>query len=356
MTVKKLEWIEAPTKKEKPDPNELIFGRMFTDHMFTMHYTEENGWHQPQVRPYEKISLDPASMIFHYGQSVFEGLKAYRSADNEILLFRPEENMKRMNRSNERMSIPSFNEEEMLEYIKQLIEIEKDWVPGEPGTSLYIRPFIIGTEPNLGVHPSHSYQLFVILSPVGSYYPEGINPVKIKVEKEYTRAAQGGTGMAKTGGNYSAGYNAQEKASNSGHAQVLWLDAVEKKYVEEVGSMNIFFKINGEVITPSLSGSILEGVTRKSIIELLQSWGVPVTERKITIDEVIESHREGKLEEAFGAGTAAVVSPIGAFTIDEAQYQVQDGETGELTKALYDTLTGIQTGTVKDHFNWVTEV
>jgi len=351
-----LEVIENPNKKQKPDSSNLQFGKMFTDYMFTMEYTRDMGWFQPRIVPYGPITLEPASMIFHYGQSVFEGLKAYINTDGDIQLFRPEENLKRLNRSNARLSIPPISEELMLNYLKQLITLEKDWIPSAEGTSLYIRPFIIATEPSLSVAPSKSYKLMIILSPVGSYYPEGIHPVSIQVEDHFTRAVRGGTGTAKTGGNYSAGYNAQERAANQGHAQVLWLDGVEKKYIEEVGSMNVFFKINGQVITPELNDSILEGVTRKSIIELLKDWKIDVVERKISMNELYQAYESGHLEEAFGAGTAAVVSPIGELSSGDQSMIVNGRQTGELTKSLYETITGIQTGKLPDPYGWTEKV
>lgn len=351
-----LEVKENPNKKPKPDPNSLQFGKTFTDHMFTMEYTRDKGWFQPQIVPYEPITLEPAAMIFHYGQSVFEGLKAYLNTDGEPQLFRPEENIKRLNRSNARLSIPPVSEDLILNYLKQLLSLEKEWIPSAEGTSLYIRPFIIATEPSLSVAPAKSYKLMIILSPVGSYYPEGIHPISIQVENHFTRAVRGGTGTAKTGGNYSSGYNAQERAANQGHAQVLWLDGVEKKYIEEVGSMNVFFKINGQVITPELNDSILEGVTRKSIIELLKDWKIDIVERKISMSELYQAYETGQLEEAFGAGTAAVVSPIGELNSGDETMIINGRQTGELTKSLYTTITGIQTGKLPDPFGWTEKV
>src|SRR5699024_7954927 len=291
--------------------------------------------------------------IFHYGQTVFEGLKAYITNDGEVRLFRPDENMKRLNRSAERMCMPKIDEEFALDALTKLIEIEKDWIPSKLGTSLYVRPFMIATEPNLGVAPSTKYKFMIILSPVGSYYKEGISPVKILVENEYVRAVAGGTGTAKTAGNYASSLKAQETAEAEGYAQVLWLDGITKEYVEEVGSMNVFFKINGEIITPALNGSILEGITRKSIIELLNHWNIPVTERKISMEEIITAQRNGELDEAFGTGTAAVISPIGELNYLNEKYVVNGGKTGEDSKKLYDELTGIQLGKIKDPFNWV---
>jgi branched-chain amino acid aminotransferase len=346
----------SSTKKPKPESDQLAFGRVFTDHMFIMDYTDGKGWHDPRIVPYQPISLDPAAMVFHYGQTVFEGLKAYLTKDEQVLLFRPDQNIQRLNKSNDRLCIPRVDEELALDALKQLITIDKDWIPKEKGTSLYIRPFIIATEPFLGVAPSKRYQFIIILSPVGSYYKEGIHPVKIAVEEEFVRAASGGTGTAKTGGNYAASLKAQEVAAIKGYSQVLWLDGVEKKYIEEVGSMNVFFKINGEVVTPALNGSILEGVTRNSILQLLKHWDIPVTERKISMEEIYEAYSNGLLEEAFGTGTAAVISPIGEFFWKNEKLVINNGQTGPLSKKLYDTLTGIQRGTEPDPFGWVVEV
>lgn len=324
--------------------------------MFIADYSEDKGWFDHRVVPYEPLTLDPAAIIFHYGQTVFEGLKAYLGEDGTIRLFRPEQNMRRMNQSSTRLCMPQIDEEMALEALKQLLKVDKDWIPGEAGTSLYIRPFMIATEPYLGVAPSTKYRFMIILSPVGSYYKEGIHPVKILVENEYVRAVSGGTGTAKTAGNYAASLKAQEIADAKGYSQVLWLDGVEKKYIEEVGSMNVFFKINGEVVTPALNGSILEGITRKSIIEMLKYWGVPVIERRVSMEELKEAYATGDLEEAFGTGTAAVISPIGEFNWQDEKFIVNEGKTGELSKRLYDTLTGIQTGAVEDPFNWIVTI
>lgn len=340
-------------KKEKPDANHLMFGKKFTDHMFIADYSNEKGWHDPRIVPYEPLTLDPASIIFHYGQTVFEGLKAYKSKDGSVRLFRPDENVKRLNRSCERLCIPTIDESFALQALLELIEVEKDWVPTVEGTSLYIRPFVIATEPYLGVAPSNHYKFIIILSPVGSYYKEGIQPVKILVENEYVRTVKGGTGTAKTAGNYAAGLKAQETAEEEGYAQVLWLDGVEKKYVEEVGSMNVFFKINGEIITPALNGSILEGITRKSIIELLNYWDMPVTERKISMQEIKDASENGQLEEAFGTGTAAVISPISELNWQGEKIVINNGKTGPTSKKLYDSITGIQLGEEEDPFSWV---
>ncbi|HLR10618.1 MAG TPA: branched-chain amino acid aminotransferase [Sporosarcina sp.] len=352
MTTQTFQVTENQQKKDKPLDHELQFGRAFTDHMFVADYNVETGWTDHRIVPYEPFTLDPAAIIFHYGQTVFEGLKAYLSEDGDIRLFRPEENMKRMNQSCERLCMPLIDEEVALEGLKQLLTIDKEWIPKSEGTSLYIRPFIIATEPFLGVAPSTQYRFMIILSPVGAYYSEGIAPVKILVENEYVRAVAGGTGTAKTAGNYAASLKAQEVASAKGYSQVLWLDGVEKKYIEEVGSMNVFFKIDGEIVTPALNGSILEGITRKSIIELLRHWGYTVTERKVSMEEVKEAHALGTLEEVFGTGTAAVISPVGELSWKDEVFVINEGETGELSRKLYDTLTGIQTGKVEDPFNW----
>lgn len=343
--------------KEKPDPSSLGFGQYFTDYMFVMDYEEGIGWHHPRIAPYAQLTLDPSSSVFHYGQAVFEGLKAYRTEDGRVLLFRPDQNIKRLNRSCERMSMPPLDEELVLEALTQLVELEKDWVPKKKGTSLYIRPFVIATEPSLGVKASRSYTFMIVLSPVGSYYGDDqLKPVRIYVEDEYVRAVNGGVGFAKTAGNYAASLQAQRKANELGYDQVLWLDAIEKKYVEEVGSMNIFFVINGEAVTPALSGSILSGVTRASAIELIRSWGIPVREERISIDEVYAASARGELTEVFGTGTAAVVTPVGELNIHGKTVIVGDGQIGDLSKKLYETITDIQLGKVKGPFNWTVEV
>ncbi|WP_095532835.1 branched-chain amino acid aminotransferase [Domibacillus mangrovi] len=346
----------AATQREKPDQTNLGFGRIFTDHMFMMDYTEGKGWHDPRIVPYQPITLAPSAMIFHYGQTVFEGMKAYLTEDKRVFLFRPEKNMERLNRSNNRLCIPQIDGEFAIEALKKLIEVDQEWIPTAEGTSLYIRPFIIATEPFLGVAPAKNYTFMIIMSPVGLYYKEGIAPVKILVENDFARTVKGGTGEAKTAGNYASSLKAQEIASEKEYSQVLWLDGVEKKYIEEVGSMNVFFKIDGEVVTPALNGSILHGVTRDSVIQLLKHWNIPVSERRLSMEEVAEAHRDGKLEEAFGTGTAAVISPIGEFFWEEEKMVLNNGKTGELSKKLYDTITGIQYGTIEDPFNWVIEV
>jgi branched-chain amino acid aminotransferase len=347
-----IETIINQNRKPIPEADQLGFGQYFTDHMFLMDYTEGQGWHDPRIVPYQPLQLDPSCMVFHYAQTVFEGMKAYLTKDEDVLLFRPDKNFKRLNNSNDRLCIPHIDEEFALEALKQLIKLDRDWIPSAPGTSLYIRPFIISTEPHLGVHPSNNYLFIIILSPVGSYYKEGLNPVKIAVENNYVRTVAGGTGTAKTGGNYASSLKAQEESGKVGYSQVLWLDGRENKYIEEVGSMNIFFKVNGEVITPALNGSILAGITRDSIIQLLKHWNVPVSERKISMDEIVKAYKDGLLEEAFGTGTAAVISPIGEFFYQDEKLIVNNGEIGKLSKKLYDTLTGIQNGIEPDPFGW----
>ncbi|QDI91910.1 branched-chain amino acid aminotransferase [Salicibibacter halophilus] len=352
MAQQTLEVTQATTLKEKPDAATLEFGKHFSDHMFMMNYTSEEGWHHPRIVPYQPLTMDPSAMVFHYGQTVFEGLKAYRSSDGHVRLFRPEENFRRLNQSCDRLCIPTVNEEAMLDYLKEYVKLDKEWIPSEPGTSLYIRPFIISTEPTLDVSPSRTYTLMIILSPVGSFYKGGIDPVSIFVEDEFTRAAPGGTGNAKTAGNYSGAYKAQNRAAGHQKAQVLWLDGVEKRYIEEVGSMNVFFKIDGEIHTPALNGSILEGITRKSVIELLESEGMPVRERKISIDEIIAANESGSLQEVFGTGTAAVISPVGGLEYKDRDYVINNGEMGETASWLHETLVGIQTGELDDPFGW----
>ena len=301
--------------KPRPDESKLGFGKYYTDHMFIMDYDEAQGWHDARIVPYAPIVLDPAAMCIHYAQEAFEGMKAYRHADGSISLFRPTENCHRLNNSDERLCIPYINEDDMLQAIRELVRVDADWVPRQPETSLYIRPFVFATEPHVGVHPSATYQFIVILSPVGAYYAEGLAPVKIYVEDKYTRASKGGTGATKAAANYAQSLKAQLDAQAKGYSQVLWLDSVEQKYAEEVGAMNIFFKINGEVITPELTGSVLPGITRKSTVELLKHWGVPVSERRLSIDEISDAAHKGQLEEVFGTGTAAVISPSASCAI-----------------------------------------
>jgi len=342
--------------KPKPDSEGLGFGRYFSDHMFIMDYSVEKGWHDPRIVPYGPISYEPSIMVFHYGQSIFEGLKAYRTESGEVVLFRPDENMKRLNASCDRLCIPLIDEEFALEALKKLINIDIDWVPASEGTSLYIRPFIIATDPYLGVRPSYTYQFMIITGPVGAYYKEGLNPVKIYVESNYVRAVIGGLGQSKASANYAASLKAQEVAKEKGYSQVLWLDGIEKKYVEEVGTMNVFFVIGDEVVTPALNGSILPGITRKSCIELLRHWGIKVSERKISIQEIYQANENGLLKEAFGTGTAAVISPIGELYWNDEKIVLSGGKIGELSQKLYDNLTAIQYTKIPDPFNWVVKV
>lgn len=343
-------------KKEKPASDKLGFGIHFTDHMFSMDYTEGKGWHDPQIVPYAPLTLDPAAMVFHYGQAVFEGLKAYRNKSGEVRLFRPDQNFKRLNRSLARLDMPQVDEAFLVEALKKLVSIEKEWIPTEAGTSLYIRPFVIATEPYIGVRAARAYKLLILLSPVGAYYASGMQPVKIHVENSYVRAVRGGTGNAKVAGNYAGSLKAQTEAHAKGYDQVLWLDAIETKYIEEVGSMNVFFKVNGEVWTPALSGSILEGITRDSTIQLLKDWGVPVLEKRIAVEELFQAYQNGQLEEAFGTGTAAVISPIGELSWNGHVMNINGGLTGSLTQKIYDTITGIQYGVMEDKFGWSVKV
>ncbi|HIU48334.1 MAG TPA: branched-chain amino acid aminotransferase [Candidatus Avimonoglobus intestinipullorum] len=343
--------------KQKPaDQTKLGFGNYYTDHMFIMNYDEGEGWHDARIVPYGPIPLDPAAMCLHYGQEVFEGLKAYKTPDGGIQLFRPDKNMARLNVSNERLCIPLVDEAFCVEAVKKLVEVDKDWIPDAPGTSLYIRPFIFAVDPHVGVHPAHHLLFVIILSPVGAYYPKGLNPVDIYVEQNYVRAVKGGMGFTKTAGNYAASLKAQDEAEKIGYTQVLWLDGVERKYIEEVGTMNVFFVIGDEVVTPALTGSILSGVTRMSVIDLLRSKGYKVSERRISVQELFDAHDNGTLKEAFGTGTAAVISPIGTFEWNGKKITVADGGIGQLSQMLYDTLTGIQFGKIPDEFGWTVRI
>ena len=351
----RIELTKSP--KAKPtDESALGFGKIFTDHMFIMDYKTGKGWHDARIVPYGNIEFSPAAMCLHYGQEVFEGLKAYRTADGEIQLFRPEENFKRLNLSNERLVIPAIDEEFALHALKELLKIEKDWVPHSEGASLYIRPFIIACDPFLGVRPGDEYKFIIILSPSGAYYSTGLNPVSIYVEEKYVRAVKGGMGYAKTGGNYAASLIGQDEAHKQNYSQVLWLDGVEKKYIEEVGAMNMFFIIDGEVLTPELVGSILPGITRKSTIELCKSWGMKVSERRITIQEIADAYKAGKLEEAFGTGTAAVISPVGHLKWGDMVMEINGNKIGPVSQKLYDTMTGIQYGRLPDEKGWIVKV
>jgi len=346
----KIQKTTAP--KAKPQ-GALGFGKHFTDHMFMMEYDRGIGWHDARIIPYGPLTLEPSCTVFHYGAEIFEGLKAYRTPEGKVQMFRPWDNISRLNDSAERLGLPQVDPEFTLEALKKFVEIEKDWVPSESGTSLYLRPFLIGADEALGLHSINKAMLIFIASPVGSYYPEGINPVKIMIEKEDVRAVRGGTGYAKCGGNYAASNRAGERAEKKGFTQVLWLDGVERKYIEEVGAMNVMFKINGKIITPALTGSILPGITRRSCIEMLKSWGYTVEERLFSVDELAEAVKTGTLEEAWGCGTAAVVSPIGLLEYDDVDYIINDNKIGPLTQRLYDELTGLQWGVKPDTFGWI---
>ena len=343
---------KASALKEKPDSSTLGFGRIFTDHMFMMDYSREEGWHDARIVPFGNISLHPASTVLHYGSEIFEGLKAYRRKDGKVQLFRPTENIKRMNNSAERLCLPQIPEDDFMQILDTFISLEQDWVPSAEGTSLYIRPFMFGNDENLGVHAVHHATFVIILSPVGSYFDNGMEPVKIIVETEDVRAVRGGTGEAKCGGNYGASNRAGERAFANGYSQVLWLDGVEHKYVEEGGGMNVVFKIGGKIVTPMLTGSILPGITRRSCLQLLRDWGTPAEERLITVDELFEAAENGTLEEAMCVGTAAVICPIGELTYGDKVYTINNFQTGPLAQKLYDTLTGIQWGTAEDPHGW----
>ena len=347
---------KAEKLKTKPDDSKLGFGTIFTDHMFNMDYTLEKQWHNPRIEPYSTIQMDPSTMVLHYGQTVFEGLKAYRTKSGKIQLFRPKDNFKRFNRSCRQLCIPELDETFSLEALKALLKLEERWVPSLFETSLYIRPTIIATDPYLGVRESHTYRYFIILSPVGVYYPEGFNPVKIWVSKDHVRAVRGGLGEAKTAGNYAASLAVGALAHKKGYTQVLWLDGVERKYIEEVGSMNIFFVIDDEIITPELNGSILPGITRNSVIALATLWNLKVSERKISIDEVISMQESGRLQEIFGSGTAAVISPVGEIRYGDSVFTIGEGTVGPVAKRLYTALTDIQYGKAEDPMAWVEPV
>ena len=343
----------AATLKEKPDSSKLAFGKAMTDHMFIVDYDEGQGWHDARIVPYGPLSIDPAAKVLHYGEEIFEGLKAYRTGDGSIQLFRPRDNIARMNNSADRLCLPQIPEELALAGITKLVEVEQDWVPREKDTSLYIRPFMIGLDAALGVHSSKHVQYIVVVCPVGAYYPEGLNPVKIFVEEKDVRAVKGGMGMAKTGGNYAASLRAGDLAEKAGYSQVLWLDGVHRKYIEEVGSMNVMFKIAGKILTPDLNGSVLDGITRRSCIQLLKDWGYEVEERRISAEELFAAAEDGTLEEAWGTGTAAVVSPIGELAMGNKKVTVSNNQIGAITQKLYDNLTAIQWGRQEDPHNWI---
>jgi len=347
--------MKNPNPKEKPaDESKLGFGKVFTDHMFLMDWDIDRGWHDARIVPYGPLSLSPACTALHYALEVFEGLKAYRTADGKIQMFRPYENAKRLVNSADRIGVPSVDPEDFVTAVRTLVELDKDWVPHSEGTSLYIRPVIFGDDSNVGLHTLRHAIFMIILAPSGMYYPQGINPVRIMVEEADVRAVRGGTGYTKCGGNYAASQRASVVAESKGYTQVLWLDGVERKYVEEVGSMNMMFKIDGKVVTPALDdGSILPGITRKSILELVRSEGIPVEERKVTLQEIIDAAEAGKLEEAWGCGTAAVVSPVGWLFAEGKEYTINNGEIGPMTRHLYDEITSIQWGKKEDKFGWI---
>ena len=342
--------------KDKPDENALGFGQYMTDHMFVMQYDETIGWHNAVIKKYEDFKLDPAAMVLHYGQEIFEGLKAYHGKDGKNYLFRPTDNLERMNVSAARMCMAQFPEDTVYQAMRTLIDVDRDWVPRADGATLYIRPTMIASEAGLGVRPAKQYLFFIIMSPVGAYYPEGFNPVKIFVTDKYVRAVAGGVGNAKTGGNYAASIMAAVEAQAQGYTQVLWLDALERKYIEEVGTMNIFFLIDDELITPPLSGSILPGITRDSVLRLTKDWGLKVSEKRISIDDVLAANENGSLQEIFGTGTAAVISPVGELNYKGNICTINNGKTGELAKKLFDEIQAIQNGYQKDEYGWVTEV
>ncbi len=344
------------TPAQKPDQSKLGFGKIFTDHMLTIAYDKGIGWHDAEIKPVEPFQLHPATCSLHYAQLIFEGLKVYNGEGGKKLLFRAKDNFRRLNTSAERICMATIDVDMAYEAMCELLKIDKSWIPAEPGTSLYVRPTMIATEQFLGVHASNSYLFFIILSPVGAYFANGFNPISIFVESEYVRAAPGGIGFSKAGANYAASLLASEKAAENGFSQVLWLDGAERKYIEEVGAMNIFFKIDGKIITPALQGSILPGITRDSIIKLAKDEGYPVEERRISIDEVIEASKSGKLEEVFGTGTAAVVAPVNELSYKGQTLTAGDGNVGPAARKLYDRLTGIQLGRLPDPFGWVTEV
>ena len=343
--------------KAKPAADaKLGFGQIFTDHMFSMDYVEGEGWINPRIEPYAPISLDPSAMIFHYGQAIFEGLKAYKTADGSINLFRPQLNFERVNISNARMVIPPVDEAFCLHALKELLKIEQDWIPTAEGSSLYIRPFIFATDPFLGVRPAHTYRFMIILSPSGAYYPQGLNPVNIYVEEEYVRAVKGGTGFAKTPGNYASSLIAQAKAYKAGYVQVLWLDGVHRRFIEEVGSMNVFFVIDGKLVTPALNGSILPGITRRTVLELAKNLGLETEEREIAIDEISELGRAGRISEVFGSGTAAVISPVGELRYKENVMIFNNGQIGPISQKIYDIITGVQYGKLADSYGWIEKI
>ncbi len=350
--------VNATTRpKEKPtNESKLGFGRIFTDHMLLIDYDKSKGWHNARIEPYAPLELDPAAACLHYGQMIFEGLKAYHGKDEGIYLFRAVDNFKRLNNSARRVCMPEFDIDEGLEALKTLILLDREWIPKTRGTSLYIRPTMIATEPFLGVQAASEYLFYIIIGPVGTYYAEGLDPVKIYVEDKYVRAVLGGTGEAKTGGNYAASLLPAKEAKEKGFAQVLWLDGCEKMYVEEVGTMNMFFLIDGEVITAPLTGSVLSGITRDSVIRIVRDWGLKMEEKLLSINEIVAAASNGNLKEAFGTGTAAVISPVGQITYKDKNYLIADGKMGELSQKLYDEIVAIQYAEKPDPYGWVEKI
>ena len=348
--------IAETDRKPRPLDSELEFGKYTTDHMFLMDYHSNTGWFNPRVVPYQPLALDPISMVLHYNQQVFEGLKAYRLADGGIGLFRPNKNVERLNASARRMVMPELDTGVFLEAITKLVMLDRDWIPSSENTSLYIRPAMLATEPALGVRPSKTYLFFIVMSPVGSYYRHGITPTKIYVSQKHIRAARGGVGDTKTSGNYGPTLFVSDQASRQGYTQVLWLDAAERKYVEEVGTSNVFFLINDELVTPSLSGSILPGVTRDSVIQIAGHWGITVTERQLSIQEVVEGCKSGRVKEAFATGTAAVISPIGQIGYAGQEIIVGSEMDDSIARQLYDELTDIQYGRKEDPYGWRVQI
>ncbi|MCL1846253.1 MAG: branched-chain amino acid aminotransferase [Defluviitaleaceae bacterium] len=346
----KINITKTTTPKEKPTGT-LGFGRNFTDHMFIMNYTEGTGWHDARIVPHGDLSFSPACAALHYGQETFEGMKAYRGRDGSCYLFRPEMNARRSNYSNSRVCIPEFPEADYIEAVKTLVTLDADWIPSAENSSLYIRPFFFADDPFLGVAVSKTYQFIIIMSPADAYFG-AFEPVSIFVEDEYVRAVKGGTGRAKTGGNYAASHPALLRAQEHGCAQAMWLDGIERKYIEEVGTMNIFFKIDGKIVTPALNESILAGITRDSVLTLCRDFGLTVGERPLSIDELVEIADAGKLEEVFGTGTAVVVAPVNRLLYKGKEILVGDGNEGETSRRLYETLTSIQRGDFEDKFNW----
>lgn len=352
----KISITKTTNPKQKPDPNTLRFGDVFTDHMFIMDYKEGKGWYNPRIIPYGPLEIDPAAAVFHYAQEMFEGLKTYITKEGNVQLFRPQMNAKRTNKTNDRLCIPRIDEDFYVEAVRALVDVDRDWVPDKKDTSLYIRPFIIASEPFLGVRPSKEYMFIIILSPVGPYYPEGLKPTRIYVEDKYVRSVNGGTGEAKIGGNYASSLKSQVEAADKGFSQVLWLDGKERKYVEEIGTSNAFFVIDGEAVTAPLSGTILAGITRDSVIKLLKEWGIKVREEKTTIMDIYKAYEEGRLNEVFATGTAAVISPVGELKWQDKNMVINENEIGEISQRLYDTITGIQNGDISDTHDWIVKV